>query len=83
MDIKFDSVAAARLISQMSNYCIGIQKEYRDLVAISSELKTWDDKQAKAFRENMNAIAIDLDKVLKLESDYMNTFNQRINELRK
>ena len=50
---------------------------------LQNDLKTWDDKQAVAFRENMKGIAEDLDKVLKSESEYMRTFNQRIKELRE
>ena len=83
MDTKFDSKAAERLLKQMSFYCTGIQKEYKELHEIANDLKTWDDKQAVAFRENMKGIAEDLDKVLKSESEYMRTFSQRIRELRE
>ena len=83
MDTKFDSKAAEQLLKQMSFYCTGIQREYKELHTIASDLKTWDDKQAVAFRENMKGIAEDLDKVLKSESDYMRTFSQRIKELRE
>lgn len=82
MEIKFDAEAAEQLISQMSFYCLGIVKEARGLLDILKDSGEWDDLQKKAFENNMQALASDLNQALSLESEYMNTFSQRVKELR-
>lgn len=82
MDIKFDATAAEQLIKQMDKYCRGVQKETRDLLDIMKTSGGWNDNQKKAFESNINELAGDLNRALKLEADYMRTFDQRVRELR-
>ncbi|MCI8663047.1 MAG: hypothetical protein HFG69_07305 [Hungatella sp.] len=82
MNIKFDAVAAERLIRQMDKYCFGIQKEAKDLLAVIKSPGDWQDNQMKAFQTNINEIAKDLNQALALESEYMRIFDQRVKELK-
>ena len=83
MDVRFDSVAAEQLLKQMNIYCTGIVDETKHLLMIVNESYEWEDNQMKSFRNNMTALAGDLEKILKFESEYMNTFGQRIQELKR
>jgi len=82
MDIKFDAAAAEQLLRQMDTYCSGIVKETRELMTIANDSKVWNDKQHVAFQRNVTEMAKDLNNALSLESEYMRTFNQRVQELR-
>lgn len=81
MDDKFNSAAACQLIRDMDRYCQGVQKEARELLDIVGNPGGWSDGQMVVFRKNVNEIAIELNQVLKLESEYMRTFYQRVREL--
>ena len=83
MDIKFDTSAAEQLLQQMDTYCMGIQKETKDLLAILKDSGQWNDNQMKAFQANSTDIAKDLNQALALEGDYMRTYYQRVQELRR
>lgn len=82
MDVRFDSAAAEQLLRQMDVYCTGVVKETRSLLEITKTSTDWNDNQAKAFSANMRGIAEDLNKALALESEYMKSFYQRIQELK-
>ncbi len=82
MDIKFDATAAEQLIKQMDKYCRGVQKETRDLLDIMKTSGGWNDNQKKAFESNINELAGDLNQALRMEADYMKTYDQRVRELR-
>ena len=82
MDIKFDAAAAEQLIKQMDKYCRGVQKETRDLLDMMKSSGGWNDNQKKAFESNINELAGDLNQALRLEADYMKTYDQRVRELR-
>ena len=82
MDIKFDAAAAEQLIKQMDKYCRGVQKETRDLRDIMKTSGGWNDNQKKAFESNINELAGDLNQALRMEADYMKTYDQRVRELR-
>lgn len=82
MDIKFDAKEAEKLIKQMNGYCLGIVMEARELLNIVGNSDEWNDNQAKAFQNNIEELAKDLNKALALESEYMRTFDQRVKELR-
>lgn len=82
MDVKFNAAAAERLIYQMDSYCSGIMDETRALMKIAEYRMLWRDNQAEAFCNNITELAKDLNKALSLESEYMNTFRQRVTELR-
>lgn len=82
MDVKFDANAANQLINQMNTYCVGIMQETRGLMEIMNNTPEWNDNQTKAFKNNLVELTKDLKTALSLESDYMKTFKQRVNELR-
>ena len=82
MDIKFDATAAEQLIKQMDKYCRGVQKETRDLLDIMKTSGGWNYNQKKAFESNINELAGDLNQALRMEADYMKTYDQRVRELR-
>ena len=80
MDIKFDSTAAEYLIEKMDSYCQCMQKEATELLDILEYSGKWDDPQAQAFHNNIMEISNNLVQAMKLESDYMNVFQERVNE---
>lgn len=82
MDVRFDSAAAQTLIESMCTYCSSIQKDAKDVLKLIDTGKEWNDPQFQTFCEAVRQICSDLDKTLKLESDYLNTFQERVNELR-
>lgn len=82
MDIKFDAIAAERLIRQMDKHCTNIKKEKGDLLSVLENSRGWQDNQMRAFQTNITEIAKDLKQVLALESEYMRIFCQRVMELR-
>lgn len=82
MDIRFDANAAEELIRQMDAYCKDIVKETRLLLDVVNDNLAWDDLQRKAFQNNINELAKDLNNALALERDYMLTFRQRVLELK-
>jgi len=82
MDIIFDLKNAENLIKQMDNYCQCMQKEATDLLDILEFSGKWDDSQAQDFHHNIMEISNNLVQAMKLESDYMNIYQQRVNELR-
>lgn len=83
MDILFNAEAAGQLLIQMDKYCAGIQKETQDLLVILKDHGKWNDDQTRAFQANMMEMAKDLDKMLAIEGDYMRTYYERIQELRR
>ena len=82
MDVKFDSQSATNLIKQMDKYCTSIINDTKEISRIVDLLNGWNDDQRDAFVENLNELKKDLNVALKLEIDYMKTFEQRVNELR-
>ena len=83
MDIKFDAAAAEQLLRPMDIYCSGIMKETKALLAVLRTPGQWNDNQSKAFQANITSIAKDLNQALALEGDYMRTYYQRVQELRR
>lgn len=83
MGIRFDAEIAEQLLSQMDFYCLSIVKETQALRDILKDSDIWDDNQKKAFQNNIEALALDLNQALHLESDYMQIFAQRISEIRR
>lgn len=83
MDVRFDVENAEKLIEAMCTYCSSIQKDAKDTLRLIDSLKGWDDKQFEYFVDSIKIICLDLDKALKLESNYLNTFQERVNELRR
>lgn len=82
MEIKFDANVARTLIESMSTYCTSIQRDAKDILRLVDSGKNWNDPQFKAFCDSIHQICADLDKTLKLEADYLTTFQQRVDELR-
>lgn len=82
MDVRFDATTAQMLIESMCTYCSSIQRDAKDVLKLIDSGKGWNDLQYQTFCEAVNQICIDLDKTLKLESEYLTTFQERVNELR-
>ena len=82
MDVIFDANAAEKLIQEMDRYCSGMQKEAKELLSILKDPSKWEDDQMRAFQNNINELAKDLNLALSLESEYMRTYHQRVMELR-
>lgn len=82
MDVRFDSKAAMELIKQMDKYCSSIISDTKEITRIVSSSSGWDDNQRDAFEANLNSLKSDLNIALKMEIDYMKTYEQRVNELR-
>lgn len=82
MEVKFDARVAQTLIESMNTYCTSIQRDAKDILRLIDSEKKWNDPQFNAFCESVRQICADLDKALKLESDYLITFQQKIDELR-
>lgn len=83
MDIKFDVKAAERLLQEMDKYCSAVQKGARDILSLMDKNNKWQDNQSRAFQANIHEIAKDLEQALRLESEYMRTYKQRVNELKE
>lgn len=81
MDIKYDATVAEKMVSDMSSYCAVIQEEALSLMQITNT-SNWKDSQFKAFCEKVNLLVADLDSALRCQSDYMNIYIDKINELR-
>ena len=82
MEVKFDAKVAQTLIESMSTYCSSIQRDAKDILKLIDSGNNWDDPQFKVFCESIHQICTDLDKTLKLEADYLTTFQERVDELR-
>lgn len=82
MDVNFNIDSAMKLLSEMNKYCSGIQKETQELISILKNTDNWNDNQKTTFQSNIYNIAKDLNNALRLESEYMRIFSERINELR-
>ena len=82
MDVRFDAAAAQTLIDSMCTYCSSIQKDAKDVLKLLDSGKEWNDPQFQTFSEAVRQICSDLDKTLKLESDYLTVYQERVNELR-
>lgn len=82
MEVRFDANTAEYLISQMDSYCLSLQKDAVDLLDILEFSGRWEDPQMKTFYQNIIEISKDLEQALKLESEYMNVFIERVRELR-
>ena len=83
MSVKFDAAAAEKLIEQMDNFCLSIQHEATEMLDILERSGDWDDIQHRVFHDNIMEISQDLVKALKLQSDYMQVFSERVAELRR
>ena len=82
MEIKFDARIAQTLIESMRIYCTSIQRDAKDILMLIDSGKEWNDPQFVKFREAIYQICSDLEKTLKLESDYLMTFQSKVDELR-
>ena len=82
MDVKFDLQSATQLIKQMDKYCSSIINDTKEISRIVNSLNGWDDNQRDAFETNLKYLKTDLNIALKMEIDYMKTYEQRVKELR-
>lgn len=81
-DVRFDATVAERLINDMYGCCINIRNESEDLKDIVCNSDDWNDNQRKAFENNIYELVDDLRNAISIELEYMETFRQRVFELR-
>ena len=82
MDIRFDSDSAISLLKSMSEYCIAIQREAKETISLAQAAGFWNDSKHERFRDYIETISMDLEGILKRQSEYMNLYKDRIEELR-
>lgn len=82
MDVKFNAETAMSLIKEMDRYCRDISRDTSELINVLNFSGEWNDDQMKQFYESIMGIGNDLNKALSLQSEYMNVFLERVNELR-
>lgn len=83
MSVKFDAAAAEKLIEQMDGFCSSIQREAVDILDILELSGEWSDAQHSRFHGQIMEINGDLIKALQLQSEYMQLFSERVEELRR
>ncbi len=83
MELRFDSQAALSLLDAMKEYCGSIQKDARDMLSLTKSSQGWNDPQYSRFVSCIEMLETDLEKTLKMQSEYMNLFMNRIDELRR
>ena len=83
MSVKFDAAAAEKLIEQMDGFCSSIQREAVDILDILELSGEWNDAQHSRFHRQIMEINKDLIKALQLQSEYMQLFTERVEELRR
>lgn len=83
MSVKFDAAAAETLIKEMDSYCLSMQKEAIEIFDILEFSGEWNDGQRGMFQENVTTISKDLSEAMRLESEYMRVFEERVAELRR
>ncbi|MBR2295271.1 MAG: hypothetical protein IJ869_05875 [Clostridiales bacterium] len=81
MPTLYNSENAKELLRSMDKYCSEIQKNARDLLALTEEKNEWDDPQSMLFRDCTIEICHGLETSLQKQSDYMSLFKTRIDEL--
>ncbi len=82
MDIIFNADAADNMIKQMDLYCRSVQGNAIQLLSVLKASGNWNDKQKVSFEMNMDELSKDLQNALRLESEYLRMYQQRVNELR-
>ena len=82
MNIKFNAAAAERLIQQMETYCQSMSKDGSDILDILDAVGEWNDVQMQAFATNITEISKGLVSALNNYSEYMELYQQRVEELR-
>lgn len=80
MDVKFNVGAATRLISDMNRNCNDIVNETRELLNVKNAEK-WKDSQSVKFSKKMDSVANELNIALRYESEYLETYRNRVVEL--
>lgn len=81
--IAFDIVEAEELLRKMSEDCSYIQLEAGTLLGIMEQPVEWRDDQMQQFQDNLRKTVMELNDVLRLESENMNIFYERVMELRR
>lgn len=82
MSVKFDAAAAEKLIEQMNIFCSSVERDAVDILDLLELFGSWDDLQYQNFHNNIMELNKDLLHALTLQSEYLQLFQQRVNELR-
>ena len=82
MDVKFDAVAAERLIKNMDEYYNALRGE---VAALNNTLRLtdqWNDPQATVFRSYIEELYRKMQEALRKQYEYKQIFEKRVQELR-
>lgn len=83
MDVKFDAVAAERLIKNMDEYYNALRGE---VAALNNTLRLtdqWNDPQATVFRSYIEELYRKMQEELRKQYEYKQIFEKRVQELRR
>ncbi len=83
MDVKFDAVAAERLIKNMDEYYNALRGE---VAALNNTLRLtdqWNDPQATVFRSYIEELYRKMQEALRKQYEYKQIFEKRVQELRR
>lgn len=81
-EIKFNALAAEKLVQEMEVYCQNMSKEGGELLDLLETMGEWNDMQSQLFSEYIMEISKMLVKALGNYCTYMDIFSMRIAELR-
>ena len=80
MDVKFDAVAAERLIKNMDEYYNALRGE---VAALNNTLRLtdqWNDPQATVFRSYIEELYRKMQEELRKQYEYKQIFEKRVQE---
>lgn len=82
MDIRYSAEIADQLLKTMASYCLSIQNSARDMNKLLNSSDLWRDSQYDLVSACINDVNHDLEKTLRLQSEYLNTLDAKVKELR-
>ena len=82
MDTRYSADVVDQLLKSMAEYCQSIQNGARDLNKLLNTSYMWRDSQYERFGMHINEMNQDLEKVLKIQSEYMNILDSKVREMR-
>lgn len=83
MDVKFDAVAAERLIKNMDEYYNALRGEVATLNNTLRLTDQWNDPQATVFRSYIEELYRKMQEALRKQYEYKQIFEKRVQELRR
>ena len=82
MDTRYSASIVDQLLKSMSEYCQSIQTGARDVNRLINSSELWSDNQYEHFSACVRSLNEDLDRTLRMQSEYMTTLDAKAKELR-